>query len=399
MIKLLVGLCAAESDAATLRAAKRLDAAAWQQLIDLAQLHKCAPWLFERLRVLDLQAGMPVPAHDRLLTIVQRNAKRNLRRLSDLRELGALLSSASPVIVLKGARLMRSHYADLSLRFMTDTDVMARPEHIDAVSITLQNLGWRRASQRAPGADEQRHDISFLRSDMHLELHRAFLDEGTGFRIDYEGVWRRATRDGTTGLHIMSLEDQLLHVCLHAAYHHSFNVGLYPLIDVSNICNDPTLNIEVLLRRAQQWGAERCLLLVLEVTRCLLAAKMPEAINHACMPIRTHCKGQLSVAKLSVHFGPVPRESDFSALMMLVDRLSTLDGWRALPDTFRRRFTRDKAQRSRWPRTREVGTVAQLRPLVVALAHSIHRPAYWRTALARVRSARLRPWMESRSTV
>ena len=62
-----------------------------------------------------------------------------------------------------------------------------------------------------------------------IELHWTLEKPSAGFNIDVAGLWRRArpAAFGNTNALALGMEDLLLHLCLHASYHHQFRFGFF----------------------------------------------------------------------------------------------------------------------------------------------------------------------------
>ncbi len=371
---------------------RQLGVQAWQALIEAALLHKCAPMLLERLRQWDFLEHVPDPIRRRLAQITFSNAARNLKRYSDLDQLSAALGAATPVIVLKGGRLARTHYRNISLRTMVDVDVLARPEHLSQVAERLTTLGYKRVETRsAPRYVELIHDISYRRDGLTIELHRSLLNAGDPFSIDYEGIWKRAIPAGKEGCFYFSAEDQLVHLCLHAAYHHKLTIGLYAFIDIGLMCSDMALDWQRLVERAQSWRAERCVFLALKMAEQLVGAPVPAGVVRDLQPPDFKVEMLRKAAdtiRLTMNNEAAGRFANTLAWYM------TIDAWRRLPYTLQRRFLDPLEHRSRWSTAEDATWLAQLRPLLYGTAQLLYSRRQWQLVHAHILGTRLSRWME-----
>lgn len=371
----------------------RLDDAGWQRTVELALRHKCAPMLRERLRLLGLLDRVPEPVRQRLAQIARRNAARNLKRFHQLAELGARLDRDVPLIVLKGGRLARTHYRDVSLRAMVDVDVLARPAQFARAAAALRDLGY---VQDAWLSDEfyegHQHDAPYVKDGMSVELHRSLLPAAAPFAVDPAGLWARATASGLAGLLYLSAEDQLLHLCLHAGYSHELLIGLYAFVDIAQMCDDPALDWNIVIGRAWEWRAGRCVYLMLKLAERLAAARVPAAVEELRPP--DFAAPAVRKAADAVRAGLDRRRADAGHFANLVAGYSTLQSWRKLPLALRRRFLRPAEKRARWSPAEGTSWYAQLRPIFAGLAALLYSRRQWLQVIARVRGKRLRRWME-----
>jgi hypothetical protein len=125
------------------------------------------------------------------------------------------------------------------------------------------------------------HIAPLRREDsIDLEVHYSIERPTSPFRIDATGLWERARRvtleDVPVGL--LSNEDLLLHLCLHASYHHRYDRSpLKGLVDVAAVvtrCEDE-MDWTQLSERARAWGADRFVYCTLRLARDVLGAPIP----------------------------------------------------------------------------------------------------------------------------
>ncbi|RIK58724.1 hypothetical protein DCC62_29230, partial [candidate division KSB1 bacterium] len=81
-------------------------------------------------------------------------------------------------------------------------------------------------------------------------------------------------------------EDLLLHLCIHASYHHQFRFGLRSLCDIAEIIRHyhSRLDWEQLRKRAEEWGVTKCVYLTLRLTNKLLEANVPHDVLQHLRP-------------------------------------------------------------------------------------------------------------------
>jgi hypothetical protein len=194
----------------------------WMSLLDGALRHG----LVERLlAVLPAGRGGLPPAFEARLQ----------REMAGLRIRAALLSAALdealralsrhgiPVVPLKGPVLAERLYADPALRPSTDLDLLVADADFDRAAAALEELGytldrgWTAAYQR-----RHHHHVSLHRPrGPAVELHHRAVS-GFGTFLPGEDLISRArpfvTATGATAL-VLSAEDELLYLCLHAAGH------------------------------------------------------------------------------------------------------------------------------------------------------------------------------------
>lgn len=312
----------------------------WPKLVAQARSHKVAPLLRQRLKHFDLFDGVPEGTQRQLQQLTRNTAVRNLSIFRQLHELTGYLGPGIPLIVLKGACLARTMYSDCALRPMGDVDVLARPEHEETVAAALEHLGYRRKDVRFPemyiGCH---HDVPFVRPNAAaIELHRLLDQPEAPFRIDYDALWARAApAEGARGCHYLSAEDLLLHLCIHAGYHHQLNIGLYAFIDMGLMCGHPLLNWPTFIERAREWQAERCAALTLHLAAHLTGASVPAAVLAALEP-RDLSPELLRHAQESIYFKLDGKDAAATRFATIVAGRGNFRGLAGLPAAVARRF-------------------------------------------------------------
>lgn len=131
-------------------------------------------------------------------------------------------------MVVKGMAVAYSVYPDPTLRSFNDLDLLVRERDWSAMHRALCGMGFTPEKDwpdPPPKLTPQAvlYEMKYWHPEMGLlvEVHYDdILNAGLASR-DVEGFWRRATRIGTEGIpiNVMSLEDQLVHLCAHAHYH------------------------------------------------------------------------------------------------------------------------------------------------------------------------------------
>jgi hypothetical protein len=120
-----------------------------------------------------------------------------------------------------------------------------------------------------------------------IELHWTI--ETGPFNIDVESLWERAERTSIAGLEtfVLAPEDLLLHLCLHAAFHHRFNQGLRPLWDLVEVLEHHGRDIEwdKVVHRAAAWRVRKHAHLALYLAHALLGASVPVFVLTALRPV------------------------------------------------------------------------------------------------------------------
>lgn len=196
-----------------------------------------------------------------------------------------------PVIALKGVHLATQIYVEPALRPMMDADLLVQRSDLEAAVRVIESFGYR---QTSPGGRFQTKQESFARKNTsHLPAFR--IPNGPSIELHYdleapqslpglqtEGLWERAcaARIGEADVLVLSPEDTLLHLCIHAAHHHKFALKLLSLCDIPVALSHwrDKIDWEIFWQRAKDWGAERSAMITFALTGYRLGYPLPEGI-------------------------------------------------------------------------------------------------------------------------
>ncbi len=266
----------------------------WDLLLRRAGRHGVLPLVYRHLQGLRAEISLPVSAWNGL------EAAFHSARLMSLRqtfECGRLLAAFRPLgieaIVLKGLALRETVYPDPALRPSGDIDLLVERAALDRAEQALLATGY--------AADESKHTRGWFRANRHhlapycrpggdvqVEIHWDLVLPGGAARPDVDGLWRRATPCNLAGQPalLLSPEDQVLHLALHAAQANALQIGLRHLADMAETLRRyrEQINFEYLLALACGWGAQRHLYLTLRVADELLGPSVPSSLLDVLRP-------------------------------------------------------------------------------------------------------------------
>jgi hypothetical protein len=246
----------------------------WQEVVKLAGMHNLAPRLYHHLKQHSL--SLPGEVISSLKEAYLNNTARNMRLYHELAKvLRTLLETNLPVIVLKGAALAETVYSNIGLRPMGDVDLLVRKEDLKNVDRVLRSMGCEAQGQTRVVLKGFHHfHYTTPRTGLSLEIHWDLVNADLPFRIDLEGIWKRAEIAEVSGEKclILSAEDLLLHLCLHTGRHVQY-LQLSMLVDIDEVIRSHhSIDWTQVSRRAQQWGILRPVYVILRLCRELLGA-------------------------------------------------------------------------------------------------------------------------------
>jgi len=258
----------------------------WATLLEQAALYDVVPLLYYRLKTLGPGLTIPVDVEQELRDAYQHSTWRNMRLYHELGQvLSALRDNDIPVIVLKGAYLARVVYPSIALRSMCDVDLLVRGSYLSAVERCLFEMGCVRSGRSTmSGHRNYRTPVQGLLVEVHWQI----MSMGSPFTLSVDGLWARAEPIVLCGVPVavLSAEDLLLHLCLHAGFRHGFEVGLTVFCDIAEIIRHygSELDWALLKARARQWGAARCVYLTLRLAQELLGTPIPARMLRSLEP-------------------------------------------------------------------------------------------------------------------
>ncbi|MDA3895751.1 MAG: nucleotidyltransferase family protein [Desulfobacteraceae bacterium] len=303
---------------------ERIAPESWGTLVSEAGRHRVAPLLYSKIKLAEAESIIPMNVLQKLREKYLANAYRNTVLFHQLSEIVTLLNKKNiPVILLKGAHLAEFVYKDIALRPMSDLDILVKEEHLSEVVQIAFSAGYQffYEKQNAKKKTNDSYCYDILKYYKHfqplihpetkclLEIHCFITEVGSHFQIPVSDLWdssQPATLYGNV-VSLLSPEDLIIHLCLHAAYDHLFDFGMGALYDISKIidhCGE-SINWDKIERRSMRWGADRCLLLALYFTKKWLGASIPDKIfenfqidNMVCIAEKNIFK---TAKKISLH--------------------------------------------------------------------------------------------------
>lgn len=260
----------------------------WNKLVALAIEQQVAALLYHRLRGHGCEATLP----DEIRQQLQKNYRLNVsRNMHIYHALGQLLTTFQekeiPVLVLKGAHLGATAYESIALRSMADIDILVSEANIMAAVEQLNALGYQPETpwRSLDAYLTYRHHVPpFIHPNKFpvIELHWRVSAPNLGYPIPVDELWShckpiRLNRIAAEGL---CLEDLLIHVCIHATYHHWFQNGIRSLCDIAELLRHDgnSFDWEVFMERVAAWKCQRGVYLALSAAHELLGVEIPKQV-------------------------------------------------------------------------------------------------------------------------
>ena len=264
-----------------------LSEADWDEVLELAEKHGVMPLLHRNLKARYADLQVPDPIQARLRDTYRATGIRNTRLFALLNGiLKGFRAAGIDVVVLKGAHLAELIYEEVALRPMGDVDLLVRPGDLRASTQLLREIGYEQPGHEGSASPRHQEPIveqmeieSFRKpGGLLLDVHYSPVIPG---KANIESVWDRVrtVRIGGAEALVLSPEDLLLHLCVHAAVNHGFAVRLVNICDIPEVVDrfGDTFDWPTFWARSSEWGAERAALVTFALAERLLGWRRPAA--------------------------------------------------------------------------------------------------------------------------
>jgi len=268
----------------------------WDLLFEKANYQRLGCMISHHLRSEDLSAFVPQLLLQKLHNIYYSSLVRNMLLQNDLSQLlSSFYQEGIPNIVLKGAAMLGNVYQDISLRPMSDLDILVHPDHLDqAVDIALRH-GYSHI--HTPHAQEiarekLRHLATMINHEKRiiLEIHQHIEDVDSAYHFDLHKFWNRAQHVNISGADtlILAPEDLLIHLSLNFIRdrHYDSRNAIGQLCDISEVITyfSESLNWNLLETTAKELGIEPTLHCALYICKQLLGTDVPANVLSRIQP-------------------------------------------------------------------------------------------------------------------
>jgi hypothetical protein len=216
----------------------------WDTVAALARRHRVAPLLYSRLsHDLGERGEVPHAVMSALQLDYYATGARNLHLFARLKTVAAVLRERGvDAMVLKGPVLATLTYRNPAVRPIADLDLLVRESDYETAVPALETLGFR-AAHAIPTLTSREvvdyaHYFSQIRfidqAGIVVEIHFRLINLGVPAKHE-RLVWERSAPFAALDPRIRapSMEDMLVHLCLHAAQH-NFHRLLY-LCDAASV--------------------------------------------------------------------------------------------------------------------------------------------------------------------
>lgn len=268
----------------------------WSVFVHNVRWHRLGGLTYHHLRSAGLMDDVPASAHAQLKAEYVENTVKNVYLRSELRKvLREFKIDGIPVIVLKGSALLEQIYQNVSIRTMSDLDLLVPEELADKAQALVQTLGYTPAGSedtQKRTREEHRHLPSLVDADgiAAVEIHSHIVTRSSPLRFSLSGFWARAERTTLVDEDVLTLtpEDMLVHLAIHFFLDRRFRsyAALGQICDMAEVVRAYQYNFDWdgLIRRVTDDKVRGPVYCGLSLAREMLDAPVPDEVLSALRP-------------------------------------------------------------------------------------------------------------------
>jgi len=299
----------------------------WSRVLELAEYHNVRPLLRQSLKMMRCDL-IPETIMAKLERFNKQNTQKNLSFAAELiRLVNVFEMHKVPIATFKGVALAEAIYGDLSLREVSDLDLIVPETAACQAERILTSCGYvavladrnyRSTFQRYQGQCAFRHAQTYLT----IDLHWRFSSVGIPFALDATEIWDRLGHVILCGQAVPTIARGDLALFLAA---HGAKDGWTRLKWACDFavfaCGNQNIQWEIIMDQAQRAHASRALLLAVLLASDLLDAPMPAPILARARTDRTVCALAKTARERLVKNMPSGELGDFLGALKTYDRL------------------------------------------------------------------------------
>ena len=271
--------------------AAKLSPGEWQMLIRQARRSNLLSRMAHLVETYDLLSFVPEHLQPHLYS-AQLVSSSNLRSVKwEVLQIYTALSEADiPFALLKGAAYVMSERDAFQGRLFGDIDILVRDEQLKEAEKALIKHGW--FCTKIDPYDQKYYrtwmhelpPLKHLKRQTDLDVHHTILPPTAAAKPDINKIWEQVIEvKDYPGMHVLSLQDMILHSATHLFHEGDFEQGLRDVVDLDALLREYSLENgrawAGLLTRAETLQLSRSLYYGLRYARMLLKTPVPEALT------------------------------------------------------------------------------------------------------------------------
>ncbi|MCE7698065.1 MAG: nucleotidyltransferase family protein [Methanobacterium paludis] len=257
----------------------------WDHLIQKAHRHRLTQLLYWNLE--DFSEYIPENVLTDLKEYFQVNAQRNLLMLGELLKTLKLLEAEDITAVsFKGPVLADYAYGNIALRQFDDIDIFVYRQDVLKIKEILMDQGYKPQFEIEGFVEKKfiksQGEYKFFNSDkeIKLELHSEFFGLSFSFSGDLRFLYS-AENFETIKIHNQKIftlnpENMLFVLCIHASGHRWLRLSW--ICDIAELIQSHEINWDYTMKKAEELGIKRLLLVNLNLAVDLFDLDLPDNI-------------------------------------------------------------------------------------------------------------------------
>ena len=250
-----------------------------KELFELAKEQQVYPLIFPLIKDLPVESEEDkavINEWKRVTILSSVMQKQNINRISTV--LNRLKQAGMQVLALKGL-VMRSYYQINEMRIMSDYDILMHIEDLDRCREILLGMGYTEDHR------DSKH-IVFKHTDyLTIEVHWLLTDPNHFKDGKYleDNIWNDTKSINLFGADVLipSIENQMLHLCLHLVVHFIFSgFGIRQIVDIFVLVEQKGMEMDwdSFNEKLKECNIQRFAKVIFEICRRLLSMKVPDIL-------------------------------------------------------------------------------------------------------------------------
>lgn len=275
---------------------EKLSAVEWRAFTNDLDFRGLSPLVWKCLSPYWSRLNIPQEIRDRLEKIHYQSAARGTILFHQAANLIRALNYNKIVfILLKGVYFSESLYRDISIRPMSDIDILVNKADLNSVESCLKECGYYPSTANTAFILGDKHLIFLTKGiDLPVELHYI---QGANYIPavrEFAQIKDRALEITAAGERTLTLspEDSLLYVCYHITKHQYGRYTIRDLVDIGMILNHfkQGLDWEYIHKNAEEWKIDNHVYTCFSLAKELLDANISEHSLNIIKPENYNCE-------------------------------------------------------------------------------------------------------------
>ncbi len=208
----------------TIELTKNID---WNKLLEISIKTRTTPLIYNRTQSLQFNSFVPDDILREMQKFYFKNLRKNTLIYNEFEKIGAHLNSGSiSPILLKGIYLAHHIYENISLRQLSDIDVLLEENNIEPAAQKILSLGFRFKGTERTDFILQHQDIKHIpmmcnNQGVGIELHKKIFNEWNGYSVPQSCFFEdlQSVRYKNVHARVFYPELFIVSLCLHIDEH------------------------------------------------------------------------------------------------------------------------------------------------------------------------------------